>query len=520
MNQPECSLPHAGVPRHFNMTQYCLASAVQHFPDKIALRVIHDVNAPLTEQESWTFSALEDAVLRLANGLSLLKLMPGDRLLLRLGNTSANALLFFASIAAGYVPIPVSDQLTSEEVSFLLDDASVAVIASDQPADWALVGQRQLLSSEDIQQLYRTVEPADYAKTLSDDPAFLIYTSGTTNQPKGVVHAHRSAWGRRPMYEGWYGLRSDDIMLHAGALNWTYTLGAGLTDPWANGATAVVYSGPRNSRLWPDLINLVGATLFAAVPSVYRQILKYCDLQPGALASLRHGLTAGEALSPELLGAWRNQTATELYEALGMSECSTYISTAPGMATQPASPGKAQPGRRIAILPITGEPNPLPPGETGLLAIHRSDPGLMLGYWQRPDEEAKVFRGDWFVGGDLASMDDEGYVYFQGRHDDVMNALGYRVSPFEVEQCLARHPAVQEVAVTEVAVRSDLSIITAFVVLAKAGDGACPLDKDTLLAFAHQHLADYKCPKNVVFTSHLPRTANGKILRRALRERG
>ena len=145
---------------------------------------------------------------------------------------------------------------------------------------------------------------------------------------------------------------------------------------------------------------------------------------------LRHGLTAGEALPPAVLEAWRVSTGTELYEALGMSEISTYISTGPGMAVKPGSPGKPQPVRKVAILAAEEDtPRELPPGEVGLLAVHRSDSGLMLGYWRRPEEEALVYRGEWFCGGDLARVDEDGYVWFHGRHDDILNPMGYRLSP-------------------------------------------------------------------------------------------
>jgi acyl-coenzyme A synthetase/AMP-(fatty) acid ligase len=287
----------------------------------------------------------------------------------------------------------------------------------------------------------------------------------------------------------------------------------GLTDPWANGATAVLYNGPKDIQVWPKLIGRTSATLFAAVPSLYRQILKYCPLAAGELASLRHGLAAGEALPAKLLAEWRARTGLEIYESLGMSECSTYVSTCPGMAIRPGSAGKPQPGRAVAILPIEGGDQPLPVGETGLVAIHRDDPGLMLGYWHRPEEEKLVYRGHWFAGGDLGGFDADGYLWFQGRADDLMNAGGYRVSPAEVEAALADHPAIAEVAAAERNVRPDVSVIAAFVVLR---DGA-PRDAASILAQAEKRLAGYKRPREVVFLDSLPRSANGKVLRRALR---
>jgi acyl-coenzyme A synthetase/AMP-(fatty) acid ligase len=155
----------------------------------------------------------------------------------------------------------------------------------------------------------------------------------------------------------------------------------------------------------------------------------------------------------------------------------------------------------------------LPPGEIGLLAMHRSDPGLMLGYWKRPEEDAQVLRGEWFVGGDLAEMDADGYITYHGRNDDVMNAMGYRVSPLEVESALAAHPAIAEVAVTELAVTPEINVIAAFVVPRDPDEA----DAAGILAWAATRLAPYKRPREVIFVDSLPRTANGKVTRKALR---
>jgi acyl-coenzyme A synthetase/AMP-(fatty) acid ligase len=196
-----------------------------------------------------------------------------------------------------------------------------------------------------------------------------------------------------------------------------------------------------------------------------------------------------------------------------MSEISTYVSSGPHVPRRAGAVGKAQPGRRIAVLPIEGGDALLAPGEEGLLAVHRSDPGLMLGYWQRPLEEAQVYRGDWFVGGDLASIDADGYVAHRGRANDLMKALGYRVSPLEVEAVLAKHPSVAEVACSEVRVRDDVSIIAAFIVRRPGQNaGAAEIEH-----FAAERLATYKRPRTIVFVDTLPRTANGKLMRQALR---
>ena len=481
-------------------------------PDKVALIVVSDATAPAEKAERLTYGELDKAVRSVAAGLLADGFRPGDRLMIRMPNTSDYALMFFGALAAGIVPLPSSSQLTVAEADFLLDDSVSSAVAIAPGMVIKAPDHVRILDAGAVARLKAHEPLADYADTGANDSAFLVYTSGTSGRPKGVLHAHRSAWGRRPMYRGWYGIESTDTMLHAGAFNWTYTLGVGLTDPWANGATTVLYNGEKDVEVWPKLMEKTGATLFAAVPTLYRQILKYCDMTQYDLSALRHGLTAGEALSHALLAQWRDATGKDLYEALGMSECSTYVSTGPGMEIRAGSPGKPQSGRCVAALPVDGGTEPLEPGETGLLAVHRSDPGLMLGYWRRPDEEAEVYRGEWFVGGDLARFDEDGYMWYEGRADDLMNAMGYRVSPQEVEMALAAHPDVQEVAVTELHVRADVSVVAAFVVPKEASEP----DAASILNWAVERLAAYKCPREIVFVDSLPRTANGKVMRRAL----
>jgi 4-hydroxybenzoate-CoA ligase len=497
----------------FNLAAHVLACAA-HRPDATALLVAGGRDGHVLER--WTYAALDDAVRRTAGSLAALGLAEGDRVLLRIGNTPLFPLLFFGANAAGLVPIPTSAQLTAAEADLLLDDSGARLILGD--GSGALPSARPgviVLEGADVERL-PSGPPAAFAATDAEAPAFQIYTSGTSGRPKGVVHAQRVILGRRPMTDGWYGLTADDRLLHAGAFNWTYTLGAGLMDPWVAGATAIVHlaEGERPPEIWPDLLEAVDATLFAAVPALYRRILKYAAIDRSRFPALRHGLTAGEALKASVHAEWTTRTGRPLYEALGMSEISTYVSSSPTVPTRPGSPGKPQPGRRVAVLsPETGEP--LPPGAVGLLAVHRSDPGLMLGYHGRPDETAAAFRGDWFVTGDLARFDGDGYLWYQGRADDQMNAFGYRVAPEEVERAIAAHPDVAEVAVTETAA-GEVSLITAFVV---PHAWRQPTEA-ALSAHVAGLLADYKRPRRWVFVPELPRTPSGKVLRRALRDHG
>ncbi|GLS43167.1 class I adenylate-forming enzyme family protein [Methylobacterium brachythecii] len=498
-------------PPRFNAARYCLAENARHRGDKAALVVVGE-----QEVQRLSFAEADRAVRAIAGGLSRLGLEPGTRVMIRMGNEADYVLVYFGALAAGLVALPSSLQLTAAEAAFLMEDsgASAIVLGEGAVINRDRLGERILLGPGEIAAMKAGEPAADYADSAADDPATLVYTSGTSGSPKGVLHAHRAIWGRRPMHAHWLGLTEHDVMLHAGAMNWTYTLGVGITDPWACGATAIVYNGPRDRGIWPALIAAHGATIFAAVPSVYRQILKYADLARHDLSRLRHGVTAGEALPADLLNAWTETTKKPLYEALGMSEISTYVSSGPTIPVRPGSPGKPQPGRRVAILPAEGEPVPLRAGETGLLAVHRSEPGLMLGYWNRPDEEEAVLRGDWFTGGDLASLDADGYLWFHGRNDDLMNAMGYRVSPNEVEAALIEHPDVAEAGVAELAVRADLKVIAGFVVLAP---GAAQ-DPQALIAWCGERLAAYKTPREIRFLDALPRTVNGKVQRKRLAE--
>ncbi|WP_422373875.1 class I adenylate-forming enzyme family protein [Roseibium sp.] len=508
-----------------NLARYCLTSAAPD-PGKTALEVVGPGGDLL---EVWKFADLTRQVLAVAAGLRASGLDQGDRILLRIGHSSDFPLLFFGAIAAGCVPIPTSSQLTAAETGLVLADSGARLVLHDGktilPGDTAI----RVLGPDGIRDL-KSATPAGFAETAADDPAFLIYTSGTSGRPKGVLHAHRAAAARRPMDRGWYGMRRDDRLLHAGAFNWTYTLGAGLMDPWANGATSVVYDGPREPDLWPDLLTMSRATLFAAVPSLYRRILKYGEVTRGSFPDLRHGLTAGEALSVPLYQDWKTRSGRELYEALGMSEISTYLSSSPDVPVRPGSPGRPQAGRKVAILKEAGlketgleEIGLRETGEavsfakveeTGLLAVHRDEPGLMLGYWNSPQETEAAFRGDWFLTGDRARADADGYYWYEGRADDLMNAFGYRVAPEEVERVLAADSQVQEVAVTAVPARDGVSLITAFVV----PQDPASFDESRLAQHAARLLAEYKRPKVYRILDSLPRTPSGKVKRTVLRQ--
>ena len=235
------------IPTHFNLARHCLEPATRATPDKTALIVVSDVDAP-RQAERWTYAELDIATRRVAAGLLATGLRPGDRIMLRLPNTSDYALLFFGAIAAGLVPIPVSAQLTEAEVAFLLDDCQAAAIAQVGSLAVAAVPVSCRILDETAIGRLKASPPAGYADTEAEAPAYMIYTSGTSTRPKGVVHAHRTALGRVPMHGDWQGLTAGDVMLHAGAFNWSYTLASACSTHGRAGPPQCSTTAPRTSR--------------------------------------------------------------------------------------------------------------------------------------------------------------------------------------------------------------------------------------------------------------------------------
>ncbi len=495
------STPPAPCPEPFNLTAHVLAQASAQ-PDKIALAVVGPTSA-----DRWSYGRLERAVLGLAGGLRARGLSPGDRVLMRLGNAVEFPLLYLAAIAADLVPVPTSAQLTAPEITrlgALLSPALVVAgdgIALPDPCPAPVLPASALHDLADHAPLAPVLGPADR-------PAYIVFTSGTSGEPRGVVHAHRAIWARQMMRDGWYGLTVDDRLMHAGAFNWTYTLGTGLLDPWQAGATALIPEAGVAAAMLPLLLRRHDVTIFAAAPGVYRQLLR-ADLPP--LPKLRHGLCAGEKLPEPLRARWQTATGCELHEAFGMSECSTFLSGSPARPAPPGTLGFAQPGRRVALLGENGVP--VARGTPGVIAVDRLDPGLMLGYLDAESETAARMSpcGQWFLTGDIGQMGADGAIAYLGRGDDMMNAGGFRVSPIEVETALAAHPDIDEAAAVEVTVKADTTVIAAFYT------GPAPLDPAALEAFAAARLARYKAPRMYVHLPALPKGGNGKLLRARLR---
>ena len=490
--------PFAPCPEPFNLASHVLRRA-DALADKVALAVLSQSGA-----ERWSFARLKSAVLGTGTGLLQAGLKPRERVLFRLGNTVEFPIAYLGAIAVGLVPVPTSSQLTEREVEGIVNTIAPSLILRDPDVACPVTGI-PVVGPNELEAMWN-LPPADYEMGDPNRVAYFIYTSGTSGIPRAVMHAHRAIWARQMMVDGWYGLSETDRLCHAGAFNWTYTLGTGLMDPWTAGATALIPSPGTEPRQLPLLMKRHDATIFAAAPGVYRKLLTADTTL--SLPKLRHGLSAGEKLSDTIRHAWEKATGTEVYEAYGMSECSTFISAAPGHQAPPGTLGFAQPGRKIAIL---GESEPVPRGNEGTIAVHRSDPGLMLGYLGAPEATDARMRGEWFLTGDQGAMGEDGSITYLGRADDMMNAGGYRVSPMEVEAVLNDHPGITQAAVTEIEVKEDARLIMAFYT------GPEHLDEVQLRAFTSERLAGYKCPRGFFHLDALPTGANGKLLRRELR---
>ncbi len=479
------------APPAFNLAGHVLAQA-DLWGDKPALTLLR-----LEGDETLSFAQLKRVTQGCATALVVQGLQPGDRVLLRLGNSLAFPILYLGALWAGLVPVPTSASLTGPEITRL--SALVAPRLAVADPGIALPDDPLPTLAPDLS-AWADLPPAPLHLGDPDREAYVIFTSGTSGRAMAVSHAHRAILARQNMHQHWEGIAPSDRLLHAGALNWTYTLGTGLLDPWTVGATALIPAAGTPATALPALLQRSRASIVAAAPGVYRQLLR-AEIPP--LPQLRHGLSAGETLLPALRDQWRARTGTDLHEALGMTEISTYLSGSPARPALEGSAGYVQPGRHVAVL---GDDNtPLPRGEIGELAVSTADPGLMRGYIGHPSPQ-----GRWFRTGDIARMDEDGAVTHLGRKDDLLNAGGFRVSPTEVEAAFQDIPGLQTCAAVQIEAVPGTTIIALFY------EASCAIDEPLLRQCAEKTLARWKQPRHYQRLDALPRTGTGKLIRKAL----
>lgn len=522
------------IPEWFNIGVACsdrhLGTAKA---DEIAMIVEDDTFGTSTI----TFAELADQTDRFAQVLRELGVMAGDRILIRLPNSLDYPIAFLGAMKTGAISVPTSTLLTAEEVAYLAKDSGAVVLVTDAAA-WENMSaemQANMVQTPNLKHILLTQQTADtthspvlhivsltsalaavnhlqpaYA-TLAEDPAYLVYTSGTTGYPKGVLHAHRALLGRQPAAEYWfnYSDQLQDRIMHSGKFNWTYVLGTGLMDPLYLGKTVIVHEGKNDAQKWLELIAKHKATIFIGVPTIYRQLLQKTTATQSDVPSVRHFMSAGEHLSDEVLTQWRERFGLDIYEAVGMSEFSYYLSQSIYRPIRAGSAGFPQPGHDLELLnPETREA--VAEGEEGMICVPETDPGLFLSYWNLPEETAKYKHDGYFFTGDYAKYDADGYIWFLGRKDDIIKSFGYRVSPYEIERVYKGHPAVADCAAIGEEVEKDKLLVVIYVIPKPDVE----LQADELIAFGKQHLAAYKTPKTVYLAKDFPRTKNGKILRK------
>ena len=514
------------VPEFLNIGVACTDA---HVGTPAADRTAMIVEDDTLGTSSIAYGELAGRTSRFAQLLREMGIAAGDRVLVRLPNSIDYPTAFLGTMKRGAIAVPTSTLLTAEELRYILQDSQAVAMVIDEPAWTALGTQLQgvgilrdvILAGAGLERALASVgEPAPAERTRPDDPAYLVYTSGTTGFPKGVLHGHRSLIGRMPAASYWFDFRgheappgpgtaSVDRILHSGKFNWTYVLGSALMDPLFRGQTVIAHEGPNDASTWPRLIARHGATIFIGVPTIYRQVLQKTGAGAADVPTLRHCMSAGEHLSDDVFAQWKARFGLDIHEAVGMSECSYYLSQGRQRPIRPGSAGFAQPGHDVRLLdPDTLEP--VARGDEGMICIPESDPGLFLRYWNLPEETAHVRRGGWFLTGDYAREDEDGYLWFLGRKDDIIKSFGYRVSPYEVERVLKGHPAVADCACVGEEAGPGRLLVVAYVI-PQAGGAIEPAE---VLEYGRQRLAAYKAPKAIYLASDFPRTRNGKILRR------
>ena len=468
---------------------------------------------------------------KFGNVLKNLGFKKGERFLIRLPNIPEFQISFIGGVKIGAVPIPSSVMFREHEIEYRINDSkSKAVITTSKYAlevnkikDKCPTLKHVIIvdDAKDDELSYDDLmkDSSEFLKleeTSSSDMAFFCYTSGTTGNPKGAVHLHRWVPGNDPSVLYWQNAGGDDIIGHTGDLSWIFPLGNGFLYPWRWGITMFVYDGKFNAERWYELIEKYKITNLASVPTAYRMFVTIKDAEKKYdLSSLKHCISAGEPLNPEVIKKWREMFGLEIYDGIGMTEVMVYLSNMRDMDIKPGSCGRPQPGHTCAVIDKDG--NPLPPGEPGMLAVKKTDPGLFKEYWNKPEKTSNSFKNEWFLSGDVLYQDEDGYFWFSGRDDDLIMASGYRISPFEVESAIISHPDVLECAV--VASPDDIRgvIVKAFVILHDKNKASDELVKD-IQEHTKKVAAPYKYPREIEFVEELPKTQSGKIKRKVLRE--
>ncbi|GGC62475.1 acyl-CoA synthetase [Chelatococcus reniformis] len=518
------------IPAAYNIAHDVSDRHVAATPDRVAL--IHE-RADGTV-ETYTFLAVQHAANRLANLLRHVGVGQGERVMILLGQDPATAIAHLACWKSGIVSIPTSILFGADALLYRLNDAGAKVVITNRE-NYAKIAEIRdqapsletvlLVDGDDVgaQSLWAGAERAsDRFDTLSltpDTPAFISYTSGTTGLPKGTLHGHRVLLGHMPGVEFMLDFfpQPGDITWSPADWSWLAGLMNILMPGWFAGVPVLTW---RASSFDAD----------EALRMIAKHQVRTAMLTPTMLKLMRQSgsphlrdvklravVSGSEAVGKDLL-EWANGTlGLHINEGFGQTECNMAMGNCwQVLPPRLGSLGKAVPGQAAAIVDDAGEE--LPPGTTGNLAFRRGHPAMFLEYWKRPEATAEKYAGDWMITGDMATMDGDGYFWYQGRGDDVITSSGYRIGPGEIEDALVRHPAVVMAAAIGVPDPVRTETIKAFVILAP-GHAPSPELADDIRKTVRSRLAKHEYPREIEFIDAMPMTTTGKILRRELRER-
>ena len=517
------------VPEHYNIgVDIC----DRHADAGAGTALIHVLGDGKVREVS--FTDLKRASNRLANVLSGAGLVRGDRVAILLPQRPETAIAHIAAHKAGMISVPLFTLFGEDALRYRLSDSGAAALITDREslpkiaairddlpdlklvlvADESGVGSDWEAFAPALAAVSDRFTPVD---TLADDPAIIIYTSGTTGPPKGALHAHRVLLGHLPGVEfpqEFFPKRGDRFWTPA---DWAWI--GGLIDvllPSLHHGVPVV--AHRFAKFDPE----------AAFDFITRHGVRNAFLPPTALKMMRQVPNArclgmrsigsgGESLGTELLEWGQRTFGFTINEFYGQTECNLVVGNCASiMEVRPGSMGKPIPGHDVAI--VDGDGNLLPTGESGAIAVRRGDPVMFLKYWNKPEATAEKYVGDWMLTGDLGRCDEDGYLHYVGRDDDVITSAGYRIGPGEIEDCLMTHPAVALAAAIGVPDPLRTQSVKACIVLA---EGHAPDDdlKRSIQNHVKTRLAAHEYPRIVEFVDELPMTTTGKIMRRVLRDR-